>query len=98
MIADTTLGRPAREIVLHAIAGVDFEFATISLEWNREDNLTRWMREDSPHTRIEFKKIGRLVEIGDPVSKNRDIAYRSGHKVIFSLRAEFKPQRLRENT
>ena len=82
----------AREVVLNAIAGVDFEFAAVALERNREDDLTRGMREDSPHSRVEFEQIGRFVEIGDAVSKNRDFAHRSGHRVFFSLQGDQTPK------
>jgi hypothetical protein len=34
MVADAALCRTAREIVLHSIAGIDFELAGVALEWN----------------------------------------------------------------
>ena len=44
------------------------------------DNLARRMRQNTAHAGIEFEKIGRLVEIGDSVSENRDFTHSSGHE------------------
>ena len=49
MVADAALGRTAREVVLHAIAGVDFELAVVALKRDREDDLARRVREDAAH-------------------------------------------------
>ena len=88
MVADAAFCRAAREIVLYAIAGVDFELAGIALEWNREDDLPRRMGEDAAHSAVEFEQIGGFVEVCDRVAEDRNVAHRglaqsSGHALPF---------------
>src|SRR6185312_14611801 len=78
--ADSALRGPAREIVLNAVAGEHFELARIAHKRNRENDLTRRMRQDRTNPGLKVEQLGGFVEIGDRVAKNGNFADGSGHK------------------
>src|SRR5579875_3336709 len=63
METDPALRGTAHEVVLDAVPGVDFELARIALKRDRDDDLTRRMRQDGARPRIKIEDLRRLVEV-----------------------------------
>ena len=63
-IADAALGRPARQGVLHAVAGEDFEPPVVELHGNVDGDFLVRRAQDLLHAVIELEPQGGLVEAG----------------------------------
>jgi hypothetical protein len=77
--ADPALGRPAREVVLHAVPGEHLERAVVALERDREDELSRGMGENRPHPGVEIEQRRGLIEVRHRVAEDRDVPHRGRH-------------------
>ena len=63
MVANPTLGRPERDVVLHAIPREDFDLAVVHLNRTRDDDLALGVREDLPDTGVEPQQSRRSIEL-----------------------------------
>ena len=63
MIADAPLRRSERDVVLHAVAGEDFDLAVVHQHRARDDDLPLGVRENSPDAWIEVENARRAVEL-----------------------------------
>ena len=62
VIANTALGRTARDVVLHAVAGEHFDTAVVHLDRTRHDDLPFRFGEDVPDAWVEFEDPGSYLE------------------------------------
>ena len=63
MIADAALGWTERDVVLHAIAGEDFDLAVVHLHRARHGDLPLGVREDLPDAGFEVQDACGFVEL-----------------------------------
>ena len=63
VVANAALGRPERDVVLHAIAGEDFDLAVVHLNRTRDDDLALGVREDLPDAGVEPQQSRRSIEL-----------------------------------
>ncbi len=63
-VADPSLGRAARDGMLHAKASKDFEMAVVHLDGNVHDNLAVGIAQNPPQALIEVEFLSSQVEAG----------------------------------
>ncbi len=75
VIADAALGRPERDVVLHAIAGEDLDLAVVHLHRTGDDDLALRAREDLPDAGVEPQQSRRSVELLEHRVENAAAAF-----------------------
>ena len=63
VVADAAFGRAERDVVLHAVAGEDFDLAVVHLDRTGDDDLALGMGEDFPDAGLEVENARRAVEL-----------------------------------
>ena len=75
MIANASLRRSERDVVLHAIAGEDLDLAVVHLHRARDDDLAFGVGEDLPDARFEIEKVRRSVEFLEHRAEDRTVSF-----------------------
>src|SRR5919197_846744 len=73
VIADAALRRTERDVVLHAVAGEDFDLAVVHLHRTRNDDLTFGTGEDLPDARFEGEESRGAVELLEHRAEDRTV-------------------------
>ena len=63
VVADAPLGGPERDVVLHAVAGEDFDLAVVHLDRARHRDLPLGVGQDFPDAGVEPQQARRPVEL-----------------------------------
>jgi len=70
VIPDAALGRPERDVVLHAVAGEDLDLAVVHLHRARHHNLPPWMGQHLPDARVEVQNARGSLELLEHCAEN----------------------------
>ena len=76
VVPDASLRGTQRDVVLHAVAGEDFDFAVVHLHGTRHGDLTFGPRQDAPDTRLEIEDACGSIELLEHRTKDGPV---SGH-------------------
>jgi hypothetical protein len=78
VIADAALRRAERDVVLHAVAGEDFDLAVVHLNRTRHGDLSLGVREDLPDAGLEVEDAGGAIELLEHRREDRTVGSRHG--------------------
>src|SRR4029079_15278321 len=76
VVPDASLRGTQRDVVLHAVAGEDFDFAVVHLHRTRHGDLTLGPRQDAPDARLEIEDACGSIELLEHRTKDGPV---SGH-------------------
>src|SRR5262245_49300790 len=78
MIANASFGRSQRDVVLHAKAGEDLDFAVVHLHRTRDRDLSLRMGENFPDSWLEIENSGGAIELLQHGVEDRSVRCHSG--------------------